>query len=102
MHAQHQKGIPPAIPKGPTDDHETYTMRKREKIKKVFFFFHYYSLLCLLPLQRNSHRTSAILSPLSSSSATANPSTIHKTFTLTHPSTGKSKFKTYRRYALTL
>ena len=38
MHAQHQKGIPPAIPKGPIDNHEIYTMRKREKIKKVFFF----------------------------------------------------------------
>ena len=39
MHAQHQKGIPPAIPKGPIDDHEIYTMRKGEKIKKAFFFF---------------------------------------------------------------
>ena len=33
MHVQHQKGIPATIAIYPIDDHETYTLKKKEKKK---------------------------------------------------------------------
>ena len=50
VHAQHQKGIPPTIPKDPIDDHEinkhSEIKRKTENKKNA----HYQSLLCLLAI----------------------------------------------------
>ena len=68
MHVQHQKGISQTIPKDPIDDHKTHIVRRKK---------YYYSLLCLLPLQRNPHLPSATVGLLSSPSATANLHTIH-------------------------
>ena len=52
MHLQPQKGIPPAIPKDPIDDHETY--------------------LCPRTLQKNPHLSSTTADLLRSPSAIAN------------------------------
>ena len=41
MQIQHQKGMPPTIPKDPINDHMTYSVTKK-----------YHSILCLQPLQR--------------------------------------------------
>ena len=49
---------------------------------------HYYSLLCLLPLQSNPQLQ------------TVNLKTIPSTFTLTHPSTDKFIFATHPRYTV--
>ena len=36
MHTQHQKGIPPTIPKDPIDDYEiNIRLREKLKIKKI-------------------------------------------------------------------
>ena len=54
-------------------------------------------LLCLLPLQRKSDLSSANVGFLSFFSATVNLHITHKTFTLTYPSIGKSKFNAHLR-----
>ena len=89
---EHQKGIPPAIPKNPIDDHKTYTVRNKNT--------HYHSILSQLPLQRNPHLPSATVSLFSLPSANASLTTSSKTFSMTPPSTDKSKYTTYPRYTV--
>ena len=80
MQIQHQKGMPPIIPKDPINDHMTYSVTKK-----------YHSTLCLQPLQRNQDLPFATVDLHSLHSANANPHTIHKTFAFTHASIDKSK-----------
>ena len=70
MHVQHQKGIPPTIPKCPSDDHKTYTVRKNiNTITNAF-------LLTSSSVQRKKHLPSAVAGLLSSPFATENLHTL--------------------------
>ena len=93
MLQQQQKGIPPTIPKDPTDDHETNWVKNTVKNTCYHSFFF---LLLLKRLHRNPYLPSVTVGPLNRLSATVKLHTIHKTFLLTIPSVKNAKFATHK------
>ena len=91
MNVQHQNKISPTIPKDPIIDQKINTVRKNPPQKTSFS--------CLsLSLQTNTPVPSATVDLLGSPFVTTILRTIHKTFTLTHPSIDKFKFVTHSAY----
>ena len=95
MHVRQQTGIIPAVNwKDRIDDHNK---KLRYAVKN---YICYHSFLCVIPLQRNPHLSSAMVHLLRTSFATENLHTIHKTFRLTHPTIDKSKFVVHPSYTV--